>query len=515
LANRDLIESHLHAVWLAESGQNLEDDIPHVLDLSEGGQPVQRVIRTNLSAGDLITRSAITMRRILDSVSNELTAENAPWAVEPQEFVTSVAAGAFTKFSAAFIRWRQLYQSAHAQLTEANRRSEMHGLSSDERREARISQAQATEQLSLLERGRSTGGSDFYTYRYLATEGFLPGYNFPRLPIYAFVPAVGAGGPKASYLQRARFLAIAEFGPGSLIYHEGRGFRVTKAKISPELRTADGRLATRALFICDQCGAAHETEPELCHVCRSPMAGIHPIRNIVRIDNVETQPAERITANDEDRQRQGFEIQTVFAWPWRDGHPDVTSAIAHDDQGPVLLIDYASGATISRVNKGLRRRRERTVFGFGIDPSSGRWGRINEDEDEQAPPDAPITQRIVPIVEDNKNAALLRVMGNFESSSVVATLQHALTRGLENVFQLEEGELLTEPVPNRDARRAILAFEATEGGAGVLSRLVAEPSRLAEVARTALTLMHYHRVEQAIESGDAEMLASVLKWRFV
>jgi ATP-dependent helicase YprA (DUF1998 family) len=26
LANRDLIESHLHAVWLAASGQNLEDD---------------------------------------------------------------------------------------------------------------------------------------------------------------------------------------------------------------------------------------------------------------------------------------------------------------------------------------------------------------------------------------------------------------------------------------------------------------------------------------------------------
>ena len=49
------------------------------------------------------------------------------------------------------------------------------------------------------------------------------------------------------------------------------------------------------------------------------MGGIHPIRNVLRIDNVETRPAERITANDEDRQRQGFEIQTVFAWPRRDG----------------------------------------------------------------------------------------------------------------------------------------------------------------------------------------------------
>jgi hypothetical protein len=37
----------------------------------------------------------------------------------------------------------------------------------------------------LLERSDQSASSDFYTYRYLATEGSLPGYNFPRLPLYA------------------------------------------------------------------------------------------------------------------------------------------------------------------------------------------------------------------------------------------------------------------------------------------------------------------------------------------
>ena len=97
----------------------------------------------------------------------------------------------------------------------------------------RSEQLQANEQIALLERGTSSTGSDFYTYRYLATEGFLPGYNFPRLPLYAYVPAGGGGASKATYLQRARFLAIAEFGPRSLIYHEGRAYRVTKAKLPP------------------------------------------------------------------------------------------------------------------------------------------------------------------------------------------------------------------------------------------------------------------------------------------
>lgn len=512
LANRDLIESHLHAVWLAESGQNLKEDIPHVLDLTIAHLPIRKEIEANLSARDLVTRGIVAMLRILDSVSAELNFSNAPWAEDRDAFVSAVSAAAPGQFSSAFDRWRQLYLSAHAQLMEANRKSEMHGLSSVERRDAKLAQAQANEQLALLEKGRSTGGSDFYTYRYLATESFLPGYNFPRLPIYAYVPALGARGPKAAYLQRARFLAIAEFGPRSLIYHEGRAFRVHKAKLSPEQRNADGgRLATKTLYVCERCGAAHDAEPERCHVCNTNMGGVNAIRNIVRIDNVETKPAERITANDEDRQRQGFDIQTVFSWPRRDGRFDVTSAIAEDEHGPILRIDYAPGATISRVNKGLRRRKEKSLLGFGIEPASGRWvgspeEGANDGDADQAPPDSATVQRIVPIVEDNKNAALLRLAVEPRSMVTTTTLQHAFTRGLETVFQLEEGETLTEPVPNRDNRKAVLVFEATEGGAGVLTRLVSEPKRLADVARSALGLMHFENLDLAISTGDPAKL---------
>jgi hypothetical protein len=57
------------------------------------------------------------------------------------------------------------------------------------------------------------------------------GYNFPRLPLMAFVPG-GQGGKGERYIQRARFLAIAEFGPGSIVYHEGRVY----GSIEPYLR---------------------------------------------------------------------------------------------------------------------------------------------------------------------------------------------------------------------------------------------------------------------------------------
>ena len=201
------------------------------------------------------------------------------------------------------------------------------------------------------------------------------------------------------------------------------------------------------------------------------MGGVHPVRNVLRIDNVETQPAERITANDEDRQRQGFEIQTVFAWSQRDGGARCSEAAASDDDGPVLSLSYAPGATISRLNKGLRRRKEKTIFGFGIDPATGRWTGSPVEGDDDADPDEPVKQRVVPIVQDHKNALLHRGSRRALSETALATLQHAISRGLEIVFQLEEGEIQTEPVPSRENRRGILAFEATEGGAGVLGRI--------------------------------------------
>jgi Lhr-like helicase len=509
LANRDLIRSHLHAVWLAESTQELKPDIPNVLDLSDAALPVQTEIAKAFADPKLTERAALSMRRLLESVKDELATEAAPWAADRNAFAENTAALASKSFSDAFERWRQLYQGARAQLLEANRRSEMHGLSPSERREAKTQQAQANEQLALLERGAASNGSDFYVYRYLATEGLLPGYNFPRLPLYAYVPATGQGS-RAAYLQRARFIAISEFGPRSLIYHEGRAYRVWKAKLPPGARTEDGsRLATTAVYICDDCGASHLKETEKCHACNGPMAGVHPIRNVLRIDNVETKPAERITANDEDRQRQGFEIQTIFAWSQREEGLDVVAATASDGVEPVARLSYAPGASISRLNKGLRRRKEKTIFGFGIDPATGRWTGSPVDDEPDANPDEPAKQRVVPIVHDNKNALLFRLADEPLSEAAMTTVQHALARGLEIVFQLEEGEIQTEPVPSREKRRGILAFEATEGGAGVLGRLTGDRDALAKIAQAALELMHYRGLPPAIKDADPSLLEEV------
>jgi hypothetical protein len=72
--------------------------------------------------------------------------------------------------------------------------------------------------------------SEFYIYRYLASEGFLPGYNFTRLPIRAFVGKRSQD--QGTFISRPRFIALREFGPGNLIYHDGGKYRITRMNLT-------------------------------------------------------------------------------------------------------------------------------------------------------------------------------------------------------------------------------------------------------------------------------------------
>lgn len=503
ITNEELIRSHLHAVWLAESKLALSPDIPEILDLSLPNYPLKADLSQAIQRTDLIESSIAPMRQVLDQVLASVGGVMPVWLKDIDAFILDVATKAPERFNEAFGRWRELYHSARSQLAEANTKSMITGLPKVDRQRIKAAQMQAQDQIAILEQGKASNGSDFYSYRYLATEGFLPGYNFPRLPLYAFIPGEGKSG---SFLQRARFLAISEFGPRSLIYHEGRAYRVTKAKLPPEVRSTDGAdLATKDIFICQKCGACHDGEVERCHACDTSMAGHTPIQRTLRIDNVEASPADRITANDEERVRQGFDIQTVFSWP-----REIIEADFRCGDTSLFILQYANSADISRINKGLKRRKDETIFGFNLDPRTGYWAKSEDEEDDaDTPPDVIKPVRIVPIVRDRKNALLLRLQKPEEHApETLATVQHALLRGIEIAYQLEEGEVLGEPLPTRDDRRAILTYEATEGGAGVLSLLIEDPVALRRVARTALSLMHFDGVDEAIAEGDASLLVN-------
>jgi len=513
LANRDLVDSHLQAVWLACTEKPLESSIAELLMLSETGRPLRSDLRKDLANERADAEATRRIVRVLGLLDGDLTTASAPWFPGKQAYAETVVAAALGRLDQAFGRWRDLFTAAEQQRDAARRTMDNYALTQQEKRAAQSRHTQAIDQLTLLQKGSSSFSSDFYTYRYLATEGFLPGYNFPRLPLMAYVPATNDGRGRQTYLQRPRFLALSEFGPRSLVYHEGRAYRVVRALLALGNRdgaTPDVQLPTQSVRICKQCGAGHFSDDlSMCHACRASLGDAEIVNHVFRIENVATLPAERITANDEERQRQGFELQTTFEWAVRDREHDVRRAIVADEHGAVVTVAYGPGARITRLNKGLRRRANRTQFGFKIDPVSGYWAKNNDEGNAATDPTAAPRQWIVPSVQDHKNTLLLQFGGDDLPQTAVVTLQHALLRGIEAVFQLEEGEVLAEPMPSRDERTGFLLYEATEGGAGVLTRLVSEPERMADVAFEALRIMHFDLRDRATLPESLEELADV------
>lgn len=497
LANRQLLESHLQAIWLAASGEALGKAIADVVQPEQPGLPVRRELLDAFAQLEVRRHAEAQALPILHNLAPQLGTQQAPWYDGAEAFAARVLSGAVDAFDAAFRRWRELFNGAVRQRDQAQATlNDFTVRDPKEKDAAKRRHRQAIEQIELLLHGRETLSSDFYTYRYLATEGFLPGYNFPRLPLMAYVPGSGDGARNQTFLQRPRFLGIAEFGPRSLVYHEGRAFRVVRVRIavgSQQGEASQQRLPTLAARLCAACGAAHfDIQDERCHACRADLGNAEWVRELYRVDAVDTEPAERITANDEERQRQAFELQTTFQWARRNGQIDARVLVARDAEGDIVQLRYSAGATITRINKGLRRRKDKGVFGFNLSPKTGYW---QKDETEEAngaaepDPDKLPPQRVVPYVEDQKNALLLQPAGAW-SDVTLATVQYALKRGIESLFQLEESELLAEPLPSRAERKGVLFYEATEGGAGVLSRLVSEADALARVAQTALRLLH-------------------------
>ena len=512
LANRDLIDSHLQAVWLSCVDQPLDPCIAELLVLGDSGRPIEPDLEAALKDRRVAVGAGERIRRVLDLVADNLTPELAPWYTGRDVYSDGIVAAAAGRFDEAFNRWRDLFAAAEEQRDAARRTMDDYSASYRDKRAAQTRHAQAMDQLNLLQRGTTALSSDFYTYRYLATEGFLPGYNFPRLPLLAYVPASRDGRGRQTYLQRPRFLALSEFGPRSLVYHEGRAYRVVRALLSlgqRESATPDARLPTRAVRICASCGAGHfDDDLSMCHACGESLGNAEVVGNTYRIENVATHPAEHITANDEERQRQGFDLQTTFEWAIRDREIDVRRASASDAEGEIVHMAYGPGATITRLNKGLRRRADKKVLGFRIDPVSGYWARNSEeDAEEQAlDPTASPRQWIVPSVQDRKNALLFRPVDNSLSEVTLTTVQHAILRGIEAEFQLEEGEMLAEPMPTRDIRNGFLLYEATEGGAGVLTRLVGQEESLAAVARRALQIMHLAVSDDSLPESPADLV---------
>lgn len=508
LANRDLIESHLQAVWLASAQIALDASIAPMLDLDQPGKPLIKTYYEALNDPGVTQRAQVSATRVIAQLQQELAGSD--WF--SADYVQKVIERAPQAFSEALERWRVLFDATRTQMDMADHIVKSHTASHSERQNAQRRYGDAARQYAVLLKNGNTQNSDFYSYRYLASQGFLPGYNFPRLPLMAWIPARGGASAngkddEGSMVSRPRFLALSEFGPRSLIYHQGRMYRVVRAKLnvgSADHISGNSQLATVASLVCSQCGYGHlgdlnGAQPLVnrCENCDSLLTEHDWVRELYRIETVETVAVERISINDEDRQRQGFELQTTYRFlPGPDGIIQQRKSEVRLGEEALAELTYSPAARLWRINRGWRRRKNKEQLGFYINPITGTWSKQDEpganDEDgkDEALLDKVPNQRIVPFVEDHRNVMILAPVHAL-SIEAMATLQAALKRGIEMTFQIEESELVAEPLPKADERRALMFYEAAEGGAGVLTRIASDPACLAVVASNALKVLHH------------------------
>ncbi|HIQ23225.1 MAG TPA: DUF1998 domain-containing protein, partial [Planctomycetes bacterium] len=491
LLNRDLVRAHVHAIWLSEADLNLGTTLTDILVVSEDdlSLPLRSEVREKLNDGSIRLKALQRAKRLLERIGPEL--EQASWYRE--DWLEDVLSRLPQSFDEACDRWRSLYRAAVQQRKLQNQVIGDHSRPQADRERAKRLRAQAESQLTLLTDPQGIFEGDFYSYRYFASEGFLPGYNFPRLPLSAFIPARRGRRGRDEFLSRPRFLAISEFGPRAFIYHEGSRYRVNKANLAFDEETQE--LTRFTMKLCSACGYGHLVKegpgPDTCENCARPLVPTDEIRDMVRLQNVTAKRADRITSDEEERQRIGYQIQTTLRFADVDGQPDFRKAEVWAGEHKVATIKYGDAATIWRVNLGWRSTRNPNQHGFLLVVERGFWATNKDAEDgDRDDPMSSQVRRVVPYVEDRRNAMTLQFEVRHDLKAM-ASLQSALKQGIQQLYQLEPAELAVDALPSADERRLLFFYEAAEGGAGVLRQIAEEPAALGRVARAALEICHF------------------------
>src|SRR5690606_23094729 len=161
---------------------------------------------------------------------------------------------------------------------------------------------------------------------------------------------------------------------------------------------------------CEACGYFHPVTDKLdyenCERCgaRLPTA----LTSLLRMQNVTTKRVERISSDEEERQRLGYEVMTGYRFAVEQGVLQARSAGVTVDGQPVANLEFSQAATIWRINLGWRHRQNPNDIGFALDVERGFWAKdsdLSENEahlEEADDPPAKSARKVVPYVEDRR-----------------------------------------------------------------------------------------------------------------
>ena len=205
------------------------------------------------------------------------------------------------------------------------------------------------------------------------------------------------------------------------------------------------RLATDTMKRCERCGYAHLQAgeahlAEVCDRCGDALDTPSRIDHLVRMQNVSLRHAQRITCDEEERQRFGYHLVTAYRFPEVNGRLDRKDAEVRADGACVLTLSYGDATDLYRINLGWTHQDGSQPRSFNLDLERGYWSRNQADAEnrDDAAAEGRIA-RVVPFVRDTRNALVMR----FEPARAapeMASLQAAFKQAIQQHFQLEPRE---------------------------------------------------------------------------
>lgn len=495
ITNEDLVRSHVQAHLLMELDlPTLQTSITELLD---EGHPVALPFLPEVQkcldkkVGDPAWRKGLeqSVQSILAELN--LNAKEAPWFKET--WGKQVIADLPTSLGTALDRWRVYYRTAKKQIQEG-RKLQDDPLSNPElRKEGKMMAGRGQRQLALLrnESQQDAGQSEFYVFRYLAAEGFLPGYNFPRLPLRTMLL-----GSRPVYLSRPRFLALTEYGPRNIIYYNSNKYRIERLLLPDRIRTFQrGQISKATGYLSFIEGALETTNDPLTAAPLGTQKDSELFCNLLEAGETQAQPRERISSEEEERSREGYHVTTHFSFPPGSGLRQ--EVLLRGNDLDLMTVTYFPAAVITRINHKWRAHRaDQKIQGFPTGTVNGDYCRRDdlntEPLDVALDKDEPVKE-VRLYTSDTADMIYLQPVKGLglpdPTAASVRTLMYALKRAIELSCQVESSEIAAE-VMGEGAN--ILLYESAEGSLGVLRHLIQEPVRLKNVFTEAYKVCHFH-----------------------
>lgn len=510
LCNEELLLGHLRAMVLTEIGlvtggaANINSLISLVNIEDESNLPLYDIVREHLQlTPHLTTRIRSAFLKVVADFRAQLDQVPGNWFSE--SWIDSRLGKLSHSLDEALDRWRHLYKAARRLNIEASTQisSGMLRPGTREYQKAEREQRLANNQLAQLRnnqiKGRSTQISEFYTYRYLAAEAWLPGYNFTRLPLRIFIEKQNGDG---EFLSRPRSIALSEYGPLNVIYHNGQKYRVNQlTQQSIEDTIFSGTVSTKAGYFLPP----DQRNFEICPFSGAQLSEAgnkEEISQLLEMGESRASTTERITCEEEERLRRGYNIRTYFTVDA--GHMDrVRQATLYDGDDPLLNIRYIPAVRLRNISHGWRSRKDE---GFPISVATGIWKTKLPDNPNSG--DDPEVCRKIKLTTSNTADALylepMRALGI--NSYGVLTLQYALLQGISRVFQVEPSELRAESMGVPEMPN-ILLYESAEGSLGILSQLVSDVKAFKNVINSAIELLRYDDSSYKLPASYDDLLS--------